>query len=64
MAQQPFFTSHTPIARMDTRLAGSIGDRYAAGMQQAAQGFMMGMERQRAQKEKKEQEESCPVLAP
>lgn len=59
MAQQPFFTSHTPIAQMDTRLAGSIGDRFGAGLQQGVQAFAAGIEKKRAKEEKKRQDEQA-----
>lgn len=56
---QPYFTNSTPIARMDTRLAGSIGDRFAAGLQQAAEGFAAGIERKKLKDEQKKKDDQA-----
>lgn len=59
MAQNFFTNQPSPIARMDTRLAGSIGDRIGAGLQQAAQGFVAGIERKRMKDEQKKKDEQA-----
>lgn len=59
----PFFTSQTPIAKMDTRLAGSVGDRLGAGIQQGVQAFMAGVEQKRMKDEKKAQDDAALQFA-
>jgi hypothetical protein len=48
---------------MDTRLAGSIGERLGAGIQQGVQAFMAGVEQKRMKDEKKQQDEAALQFA-